>query len=76
MDKKELIASNFMPERLLDNICILKRDEKHHLYKVIRNKNKFSLIAKLGAKNEERTPLKNNASAQKKHVIRTRNKLF
>ena len=65
MDKKEFTASNFIPERLLDIICILESDEKHHSHKIIRNKNTFSLIAKFGAKNEETTPLKNNASAQK-----------
>ena len=64
MDKKEFTASNFIPERLLDIICILERDEKYHSYKIIRNKKTFSLIAKFGAKNEETTPLKNNASAQ------------
>ena len=64
MDKKEFTASNFIPERLLDIICILERDEKYHSYKIIRNKKNFSLIAKFGAKNEETTPLKNNASAQ------------
>ena len=65
MDKKEFTASNFIPERLLDIICILESDEKHHSYKIIRNKKTFSLIAKFGAKNEETRPLKNNASAQK-----------
>ena len=64
MDKKEFTASNFIPEILLDIICILERDEKHHSYKIIRNKKTFSPIAKFGAKNEETTPLKNNASAQ------------
>ena len=64
MDKKEFTASNFIPGRLLDIICILERDEKYHSYKIIRNKKTFSLIAKFGAKNEETTPLKNNASAQ------------
>ena len=64
MDKKEPTASNVIPERLLDMICILERDEKHHSYKIIRNKKTFSHIAKFGAKNEETTPLKNSASAQ------------
>ena len=36
---KEFTASNFIPEKLLDIICILERDEKHHSYKIIRNKN-------------------------------------
>ena len=65
MDKKGFTASNFIPERLLDIICILEIDEKHHSYKIIRNKKTFSLIAKFGAKNEETTPLKNNDSAKK-----------
>ena len=62
---KEFTASNFIPEKLLDIICILERDEKHHSYKIIRNKNNFSLIVKFGAKNAETTPLKNNASAKR-----------
>ena len=61
---KEFTASNFIPEKLLDIICILEREEKHHPYKIIRNKNNFSLIVKFGAKNAEKTPLKNNASAK------------
>ena len=73
---KEFTASNFIPERLLDIICILESDEKHHSYKLIRNKKTFTLIAKFGAKNEETTPLKNNASIRKQHVIRTRNKFL
>ena len=62
---KEFTASNFIPERLLDIICILESDKKHHSYKLIRNKKTFTLIAKFGAKNEETTPLKNSASTQK-----------
>ena len=73
------IRSSLLPilyqKKLLDIICILERDEKHHSYKIIRNKNNFSLIVKFGAKNAETTPLKNNASAKrtaryqdKKHV--------
>ena len=65
MDKKEFTASNFTPERLLDIICILESEEKHHSYKIIRNKKTFSLIAKFGAKNEETMSIKNYASAQK-----------
>ena len=61
----EFTASNFIPEKLLDIICILERDEKHHPYKIIRNKNNFSLIVKFGDKNAETTPLKNNASAKR-----------
>ena len=67
---KEFTASNFIPERLLDIICILESDEKHHVYKIVQNKKTFSLIAKFGTKNEETTPLKDNASAQKTaHLI-------
>ena len=73
---KEFTASNFIPEKLLDIICIFESDEKHHSYKLIRDKNTFTLIAKFGAKNEETTPLKNSASAQKQHVFRTRNKFL
>ena len=61
---KEFTASNFIPEKLLDIICILERDVKHHSYKIIQNKNNFSLITKFGAKNAETTPLKNNTSAK------------
>ena len=65
MNKKEFTAFNFISERLLDFICILESDEKHHSYKIIGNKKTFTLIAKFGAKNEETMPLKNSASAQK-----------
>ena len=41
MDKKGFTASNFIPERLLDIICILESEEKHHSYKIIRNKKTF-----------------------------------
>ena len=64
MDKKESTASNFIPETLLDIICILERDEKYNTYKIIRNRNNFSLIAKFPAENAESTPLKNNTSVQ------------
>ena len=73
---KEFTASIFIPEKNLDIICILERDEKHHPYKILRNKNNFSLIVKFGAKNAETTPLKNNASAIKTALIRTRNKFL
>ena len=53
-----------IPKDLLDIICILERDERHHSYKIVRNRTGFSLIAKFGAKNVETTPLKNNASAK------------
>ena len=56
---KEFTASNFIPGKLLDIICILEIDERHHLYKIIRNENNVFLIAKFGAKNAETTPLKN-----------------
>ena len=74
MDKKEFTASNFIPEKLLDIICILERDEKHHSYKIIWNKNNFSLIAYFGAKNAETTRI--SLPLQKQHVIRTRNKFL
>ena len=53
------------PERALHLTGEEEEEEKHHSYKIIRNKKTFSLIAKFGAKNEETTPLKNNASTQK-----------
>ena len=61
MDQKKSSAAIFIPKDLLDIICILERDGKHH---IIRNRNSFSLIAKFRAKNAESTPLKNNASVQ------------
>ena len=65
MDEKELNASNFMPEDLLEIICILEKgDLKRHSYKIIRKRNYFSLITKFPAKNGS-TPLKNSASAQR-----------
>ena len=65
MDEKELNASNFMPEDLLEIICILERgDLKRQSYKIIRKRNYFSLITKFPTKNGGSTPLKNSASAQ------------
>ena len=64
MEEQESSAPNFIPKDLLDIICILERDERHHSYKIVRNRTGFSLIAKFGAKNVETTPLKNNASAK------------
>ena len=66
MDEKEFTASNFIPKDLLEIIRILERGEKHHSYKIIRNRNHFSprLIAKFYARKGEPTPLKNNASVQ------------
>ena len=64
MDKKEGSSTNFMPDDLLEVICILERGKKHYSYKVIRKRNYFSLITKFPAKNGESTPLKNCASAR------------
>ena len=64
MEEQESSAPNFIPKNLVDIICILERDERHHSYKIVRNRTGFSLIAKFGAKNVETTPLKNNASAK------------
>ena len=64
MEEQESSAPNFIPKDLLDIICILERDERHHSYKIVRNRTGFSLIAKFGAKNVESTSLKNNASVQ------------
>ena len=55
MDEKELNASNFMPEDLLEIICILEKgDLKRHSYKIIRKRNYFSLITKFPAIEEQR----------------------
>ena len=67
MVEQESSAPNFIPKDLLlllDIICILERDERHHSYKIVRNRAGFLLIAKFGAKNVESTPLKNSASIQ------------
>ena len=63
MDEQEFSTPNSIPKDL-DIICILERDERHHLYKIVRNRTGFSLIAKFATKNVESTPLKNNASVQ------------
>ena len=34
MDKKEGSSTNFMPDDLLEIICILERGEKHNPYKL------------------------------------------
>ena len=64
MDKKEGSSTKFVPENLLEIICILERGEKHNLYKIIRKRNCFSLITKFSAKNGKSSPLKNCASAR------------
>ena len=64
MDETEFTASNFMSRDLLEIICILERDEKCHLYKIIRKRNYFTLVTKFPAKNGESKPLKNNTSGR------------
>ena len=64
MDKKEGSSTNLMPDDLLEIICILERGEKHKSYKIIRKRNNFSLTTKFPAKNGEKTPSKNYASAR------------
>ena len=41
MDKKEDSSTNFMPDDLLEVICILERGKKHNSYKIIRKRNYF-----------------------------------
>ena len=41
MDEKEFTASNFIPIDLIEIICILEREEKHHSYKIKRNRITF-----------------------------------
>ena len=53
MDKKEGSSTNFMPDDLLEVICILERGKKHNSYKIIRKRNYFSLITKFPAENGE-----------------------
>ena len=57
MDEK-VYCFKFIPKDHQDIICILERNEKHPSYKTIRNRNKFSLIAKFPAKHAESTPLR------------------
>ena len=75
MDQTESPGANFIPKYLIDIICILERDEKHHLYKIIRNLSGYSLIAKFRAKNAESTPLKNSASVQQPASHQDKNQL-
>ena len=63
MDRKEGSSTNFIPDDLLEVICILERGKKHNSYKIIRKRNYFSLIT-FPAKRVESTPLKNCASAR------------
>ena len=65
MDKKEGSSTNFLPNDLLEIICILERWEKHNSYKIIRNRNYFSLITKFPAKNLDSRPLKNCTSPKR-----------
>ena len=62
--KRSLLLPILYQKDLLEIICILERGEKHHSYKIIRNRNHFSLIAKFPARNGEQTPLKKNAYVQ------------
>ena len=65
MDNKANSSTNFMPDYLLETICILERGGMHHSYKIMRKRNYFSLITKFPAKNGESTPMKNCASTQR-----------
>ena len=64
MEENQGCSTNFMPDDLLEIICILERGEKHNSYKILRKRNNFSLITKFPAKNGELSPLKNCASAR------------
>ena len=81
MEKKEFTASNFIPERLLDIICILERDGKHHSYKIIRNKNNFpsspNLVPRMKKRRHRKTtlPLKKTARFQDKKQVSSEDKL-
>ena len=69
MDKKEGSSTNFMPDDLLEIICILERGEKHNPYKIIRKRNYFSLITKFSAKNGDLTPSRNSNSSGKERIF-------
>ena len=71
MDKKDG-STNFMPDDLLEIICIHEREEKHNSYRIIRKRNYFSLITKFSAKNKESSSLKNCASLTEQQLIRKR----
>ena len=70
--RRVLSSTNFMPDDLLEVICILEKGKKHNSYKIIRKRNYFSLITNFPAKNGESTPLKNCASAREQQLIRKR----
>ena len=53
-----------MPKDRIEIICILERDGKCHLYKIIRKRKYFTLVNQTSAKNGESTPLKSNASGR------------
>ena len=57
LDKKEGSFTSFMPDALLEVICILERGKKHNSYRIIRKRNYFTLTNKFPAKNGESTPL-------------------
>ena len=65
MGKKEGSSTIFMPDDVLEIICILERVEKHNSYKIICERNYLSLITKFPAKKGESTLLKNCASARR-----------
>ena len=44
MDKKEGSSTNFMPDDLLEIICILERGENHNPYKIIRKRREAACI--------------------------------
>ena len=54
MDKKEGSSTNFMPDDLLEIICILERGEKHNLYKIIRKRNYFLSLPNILPRMENR----------------------
>ena len=64
MDKKEGSSTKFMPDGLLEVICILERGKKLNSYKIIRKRNYVSLITKFPADAiEERFRSRNSNSS-------------
>ena len=54
MDKKEGSSNYFMPDDLLEIICILERGEKHNRYKIIHKRNFFFSLPNFPPRMENR----------------------
>ena len=75
MDKKESSSTKFMPDGLLEVICILERGKKHNSYKIIRKRNYVSLITKFPADAIEGPSARGTATHQDQRDFSSDNKL-